>query len=51
MKTLLLKLYYRLFLKWQTTILYKYNEIFFINNETDFINGILNKHLTLKPFK
>lgn len=51
MKKLLYKIYYRLFINWNTTILYKYNEAIFINNENDFINGILNKHLTFKPFK
>ena len=51
MKTIFLKLYYRLFVRWKTTILFNYNEIIFIDNETDFIDGILNKHLTFKPFK
>lgn len=51
MKKIFLKLYYRLLIKRQTTILFEYNEIIFIDNESDFVNGILNKHLTIKPFK
>ena len=51
MKAFLYRLYYSIFIQWYTTILYNYNEAVFINNIDEFLDGILNKQLTIKPFK